>query len=98
MSEEKKKFCTLPEILFVLTLLIVGIVGIGTVIYIFSELNDLKHKSYYAQELKKYEQWRNDVTTIVNWNIQQGKMVIVPPTPQPQSPPPKWEPPKEGKK
>jgi formate/nitrite transporter FocA (FNT family) len=53
---------------------------------------------YYTHFTDKYqrdqEKWKNDVTAIINHNIQQGRMVTIG-TPQMQSPPPQY-PPKQG--
>ena len=65
------KQITLLELICVIVILII-LIGLGYTIW---QVTDLKYQAMVVNKLKENEKWRDDVTGLLNYNIQNGRLV-----------------------
>jgi len=63
---------TLLELILVIVILIV----LGSVGYCLYVVSDMQIKSAIIQQWRENEQWKSNVTQVINWNIQRGKLEV----------------------
>jgi hypothetical protein len=89
------KQITLLELIIVIVFLTL-FVGLGYCVY---KITDMKYQALVIGKLSENETWRNELTMFLNYNVQNGKLILPNKTPQMQPLPPDWKPPKiEGGK
>lgn len=66
------KHLTLIELISVIVVLVL-LTGLGYTIW---QVTDLKYQAMVVKKLSENEKWRNDITILLNYNLQNGKLVM----------------------
>jgi hypothetical protein len=63
-------------------ILVIGLIFFAGLSYCVWQINDMKYQSLVIKKLTENEQWRNDVTIFLNYNVHNGKLLLPDAVPQ----------------